>query len=822
MSNPNVDTYTYNETICKRRATWLKFNWRKVTYRPVKTHTYNLPKVLNTILDSIINAIDGVQTILCCRPKTMTFGRYYTNKGIQSLPREFRQTLISTTHWDLDMKNAQPTMLLNYCKKHDIPHKELENYCAKRPFIIKAMSEKYNQKAEDIKQSFISVVFGGHAPHTLIESGTILAFYAEMQIITDRVIELNPKMHKYATHKKGEKGLNIRGTTMSYLLQHIESDVLKSAIDFLTRNGFFPETNMFDGIAVLKSEDEMNSAFSDTKLASMLQMMKEYINGETGHIIEFVNKPQEEGYDINEEELKAIVLQEYGILFKTDEDCAILVVEKLCEKMEIVRATGNRYFIKRSEGIYSEDMSRNNTDVEEICWKKIAEMNFVKRTILKNGDVKLVPYSKLASGASSIFKFVVKYLPINNDFIERLWSSNLGKLCFKDGYWDFKGNKFVNWEDDKEGVLTTIFINRDFCGVDVTDNNDDNDADEKWILDSILNPMFDAEPIKKHYLNWISQAIAGLVNVKTWGVCIGNRNCGKGVLTTLLISAFGDYVREFNAEELICVRVGNGDPAKKLGWITNCEFTRLNIGNELKSVDDAGNKIKIDGNLIKSLSSGGDAILARKNYKDEVKIKMQGKIMMNMNDMLIVEPANAMSTLTAFQHNCEFKQFLTEDEIKINTMAESQFKYIIANPNIKDVIKNNVKYQDAMVRLIIKHYTSETLVEPVQLKDMKDDVVEIKNKTEVKLNKYFDFFIGDKSKFETVADVNTLMEAECGDCVSKAVYTRFFKSSGVINKNKTIDGKSVKCYFGLKFKREKSPTTAVEEEDVEHLTEDDD
>ena len=47
-------------------------------------------------------------------------GRLFAQSAsLQNLPREFRGAIGANYH-DLDMQNAHPTILLQYCKKNDI------------------------------------------------------------------------------------------------------------------------------------------------------------------------------------------------------------------------------------------------------------------------------------------------------------------------------------------------------------------------------------------------------------------------------------------------------------------------------------------------------------------------------------------------------------------------------------------------------------------------------------------------------------------------------------------------------------------------------
>ena len=56
-------------------------------------------------------------------------GRLFAQSAsLQNLPREFRGAIAQNNYYDLDMKNAHPTILLQYCKKNDIKCDDLEYY----------------------------------------------------------------------------------------------------------------------------------------------------------------------------------------------------------------------------------------------------------------------------------------------------------------------------------------------------------------------------------------------------------------------------------------------------------------------------------------------------------------------------------------------------------------------------------------------------------------------------------------------------------------------------------------------------------------------
>ena len=79
-----------------------------------------------------------------------------------------------------------------------------------------------------------------------------------------------------------------------------------------------------------------------------------------------------------------------------------------------------------------------------------------------------------------------------------------------------------------------------------------------------------------------------------------------------MLNAFGGYVDEFNANELLYNPGNSQDESRRLAWLRNLAGVRLAFSSELR-MDGRG----ADGNLIKSITSGGDAMKIRGNYEDE-------------------------------------------------------------------------------------------------------------------------------------------------------------------------------------------------------------
>ncbi len=89
------------------------------------------------------------------------------------------------------------------------------------------------------------------------------------------------------------------------------------------------------------------------------------------------------------------------------------------------------------------------------------------------------------------------------------------------------------------------------------------------VLKSILGP-----DLLNQFLHFISRVIAGECQDKLWSICLGERDCGQGVLSDLLSNTFQQFVCSINANSLKTDK-NNGDEAKKLSWLYHSQFARI-------------------------------------------------------------------------------------------------------------------------------------------------------------------------------------------------------------------------------------------------------
>ena len=92
---------------------------------------------------------------------------------------------------------------------------------------------------------------------------------------------------------------------------------------------------------------------------------------------------------------------------------------------------------------------------------------------------------------------------------------------------------------------------------------------------------------------------------------LGSGNSGKSTLVKAYSSSFGKLIGIFNAENISYKDHSNSDEGSTMRWVLLLKECRIIFSNEIKA------EVKLNGNFIKKLSSGGDELSTRKMYQEE-------------------------------------------------------------------------------------------------------------------------------------------------------------------------------------------------------------
>ena len=701
-----------------------------------------------------------------------------------------KSALCSKYYKDLDMINAHPTFLEHILKERGLDCAILSHYNENRDKFFNKMAKKGLDR-DSCKTLIIKIFYNGGIPSFCKDNkiepecipDMIYDLEKELKTNTQELLKSNELLpyRMKAIENKGADHYNLDGTAMSYYLQTIECRCLMALVDILKKEKIIVGALIHDGLHIDKS-CELN-----------IKKLEYQLEKETGIKIGLKVKPFQKIHELDN-----------MIVIKTDKEGADYISDKLKNDYIISQ---ERIFM-RIDNVWTE----NDKVIKRNLVKVIGNMNiFMERErFTKDGVViDLYPHSTMKKGCLDMLVYVE---PTEDpDFIDKLWSSNIYKLCFRNGYYNFRSRKLEDYDNDTH---TTIKINRELKipDMDIVDK----------VYKRILNPIFNNDTgLMKCWLNYIARGLAGHIEDKNWGVGIGERDCGKGVLVGMLENCFGEYCRSTNSENFL-FKKGQSDSAKALSWLVPFEFKRLLLTNEI-TIDSEG-KIRINGNTLKKLSSGGDKIEARVNHKDEINFKIQARVCMFCNDLPPIEPADTKETSYMFRFP---SKFLNPDDDRLGKpimrpvmyeTEEGEVKYELDEDGEKKMINicNFYKKDDdikawcrkeevmnAFIYIIFQNYGDKALI-PDNMKEEMNDFKEEEKEEDIFLS-LFNFpndteWDDDKKDWISMDHIKVVMK-KAQLSLSAQKYKNYLLGKGCMKAKRLDDysGKRVNCWVNIQI-----------------------
>ena len=574
---------------------------------------------------------------------------------------------------DIDINNAHPVFILDLFNKMNYDTKYLNIYVQDRDLYFDLFA-KLNISRDATKQLLLKVMYGGGfnlwcKEFNCNQDNIPKIFFNlknEIEKNTEQLLKLNQyeKYKEYAIEKKGKTYYNINGTSLSYIAQTIECNILLLMKEFFENNDFIVGALIHDGLHIEKHKS-LNK--------SILENCCKFIYDKTNININLSFKD----FYVDERLNNTVIVGD-------QKEAADYISSELYNDLIIC----NEIFFIKDKGIWS----MNPKSIKRLLQDKIPIYNLLLP--IMGG---FIPCNRNTKSINDILQLIRGQE--DNNFLDNLFNSNLKKICFDDGFYDFEKSEYIKGFDD---IITMKKIHRGFPIK--------NDKYIEKVKTEILNPIFDDNiEFRDYFLYYIARGLAGHIEDKAWGVGQGSRNSGKGVIGDLVKNSFGGYVLTTNSENFTMKSGNIRDEAKCLSWLIDFMDVRLMITNEITL--DAKGSIVINGNIIKKLSSGGDEIEARKNFQDEIRFKVQARPLLFCNDLPEIEPKDALETLTKFEFPCQF----LNDINKQNPLA----KIRLADNTIKDKCKDQ-NYIDAFIHIILDSYSKDIKPLPQCIKDSTD------------------------------------------------------------------------------------------------------
>ncbi len=745
-------------------------------------------------------------------------GRMFAVDGLslQSLPREIRNTISEKYYIDIDTVNSAPTLLYQYCKTKNLKMKCLKKYVKKREEFINEYMKKTSLTREKIKNAIIIIVNGGSIIKELRNEDFIKNLKNEIEYIKQYIYK-NETKYKKIVDKKDKP--NKENSAIAYLLNDIENDILQCMINYLKNNKIMSNCVMvFDGFMMLK--DDLNN-IPGYDINKLLRELEEEVYNQTNYKIKLLNKPMEEYINIDKQKLdkarknlnnindpkyKLRDLEQknkINIVFN-DCDASNLLFENV--KNLIIATSGLRGgLIMKMGNYYTDDKNEiegellktlNNLNLHTLK-EYTPKKNYFPTIFTRNGvdyvyEVK--PYCPSYNNKMNIIKELFKIGNFISDeqFYKKVQTTTKNKMFFTDGYYDLIQNKFISWEESKEVIYCINYIKKHYTKVCIKNEELDEQLQSK-ILEPILGKY------KDQYLKYINRCMFGCYEDKNYSLLIGERDSGKGVLQSLIETAFLSYVGMFNLNSLL-LRDDSGDENKKLSWVYNLINKRFIYGNEIRVDGKDKNKPVIDGIILKSLCSGGDKIQLRQNFKDEVQYYTMMNINIFCNECPKIEPEDTYQKAFVINMPHKFVDNIEEWNLNENPhfrKADETLKTFVARDDVANSFINIIlSYSKDCIKKILPNED-----QMLYLENFKTD-----NNESTILNKYFNI-TKNINNYITLTQIKELLKYTPEIKLSLPKIGSLLINRGCILKRKIIDNKKINVYCGVIINNQNTDNT---------------
>lgn len=602
-------------------------------------------------------------------------GRWFCKSGIgiQSMPRIIRHTICDGLYIDLDFKNMHPTILQQICLKNNIDCPLLTRYITNRDVLLTEWSNILNFTKDEVKTIYLSALNGNNTKYNIPEWNNVLQ---EFKVIHKAISKL-PQYVQIAMEVELAERSNIKAKIVNRILCTVENECLQSFYKALDNKKAFnlniDECNykvcslIFDGLQIPLTENNEKLCTPES-----LNIFSRIIENDTGYVLEIIRKQFDDKLNIPE-------------IIDEDEDTEDFFVENDGDAAEHIISKYNNFMLN-SNGIRY--VKHNNIWCCDEKYVKSIIYGWIFNSSMKRYTIppRFMYYNRDKSCINKCIDVIwenwYSFIPNNPTFINDMLLKSKEYLPFLNGVYSMRQKKLINY--DECDIQFTEQITRDYPKYDEKAFND--------LMEKVIIPILPDEEERKYFFYCLSRGLAGCYEDKKWYINRGSRNSGKGVIMKLLENAFKIYVGSFNSGVLVKKGNENNDEAKNLSWVVKIRNKRIILSNEI----DEG--AILWGKMLKKIASGGDTMVGRTNFKDEIEFIPQFTMFLNLNNIKGVEPVDALENCEQFY--CKSK-FVSKEEL-----IEGQNFLKLKDDNIKTLIQQN-NIIDAFTIYVLNHFQDD-------------------------------------------------------------------------------------------------------------------
>lgn len=692
-------------------------------------------------------------------------GRLYAKdaQGIQAFPFDIRNPLCAQRYFDVDFDNCHYRLMSHLCTQWEQKHEAIDVYIGNREESLKKVSSNRGVA----KVAFLKVAYGGQMDLCYDNFKDVDGVAdGDKTLLIDITVEIAnvitylkgkyPKIYKLAIKKAKQKKPigNPDFTLLALVLQTEERKCILALDEYLQSKGRSVDVLIHDGCYVRKLPGEV--VFPD----DIIKGAEEYVFQKTGYRIPTKVKPIEHSYSPPTSDKSQVLPADV----LANDDFAAKRFYALAKDF-LGKQNGVVYAFDKTDGLWKTDISPLVHQYrEKLIWKQYT---------LSGQNV--IDYGGCVRHRNEMLKLVPNYVE-EKDFSAK---SAIGKLLFKNGIYDMDTRIFT--EEFDPALFFKGKINRDFSPVR------DAELEAKIYKYLFVDPyLADQLPQAKFYLTAIARAIYGDYAAKRCYITVGRPNCGRGLLTLALTSAFGSFVSIFNPGCLLHTNNSGEDNPKANSWLVPLIEKRIIIGNEIELSGRF-----IDGNRLKSLASGGDDVIARQNYEKDAKFSIICTAFILLNDLPKIKPAD---------EGLMNRVCVNELRKTCKTVPTHETE-ILEDRTLKDKFQDP-KWLDAFFWIIADAWTAFATTDrsaPKPLAMIEDTKEWIEAETSIKSLLELGFEITKKEEDCVVSSVvyNFLKQRGCKESITK-MGREVGLITGFLSKVKKVGGRSTHVLRGLK------------------------
>ena len=601
--------YCIDETFSMDRATELleappgvlSADYRKKLERFVK-HAYKDPVTKKWRVEAKYD-FSGKKNPAC---KSKGIGRIYGDLTLGMLPTEIRSYIVEGCA-DLDIKNSHPSMLYLICKESNNEELavHLKHYVDHRDDVLEQLKEDYGLAAySDCKQAVVAVLNGAKPPKycNVGRDQFFLHRLATEVNMLGKVLMADPKYAKEADAAKLLKG---QVTFLHYVICSKELEMLVEMAHSLQKQGRRVNCLVYDGLLV-----EVDESGGEGLPQECLHQVTQDVLEATGCSIEIAVKPMVSQY--------SELLAESGVNIRVDDDYAAAKLANLYGRDLFRLVEGAVHIFNKETGLWESSphvlQRAVHTHKEDLVFQQ------GKRSFNYGGD---------SANIKKMISMLPNHIDADDDFYVKNLDSNIGKLLFTDGIYDFKSDSFTPGFDPKIVFKGRIDRNFDRCK---------ESAAKAHLLKVMWSNPYTNEQLKEGVPLCeqiaLARALFGDYRLRKMYIMVCDTSSGKGLLQEALEKSCGTYVGTFDVNSFVHNPNSGMDAAKQLSWLMMIVDLRIAFSSE------ARHGSTLDGVLLKKACSGGDNITLRTNNKDEVRRRNRATLFIMCNDVPKIQPCD--------------------------------------------------------------------------------------------------------------------------------------------------------------------------------------